>query len=122
MTNNWKRFLNPLCDYLSTSLSRTASGSGGQLRQKNPKTDPVTGLAMELVRKGTQAMDNPLVVEAENVHLQVEHIVPKASCGSNRISNLTLVCSKCYQKMVSQALTEFLKNKPRTNSENPSPG
>jgi 5-methylcytosine-specific restriction endonuclease McrA len=109
--------------------------------KKIQKLAPVTGLALELVRKGTQAMDNPdtqgaeyqqgtlagyegseYLLEkwgrrcaycgAENVPLQVEHIVPRIKGGSNRVSNLTLACAKCNQKKDSQDLTEFLKNKP----------
>ena len=85
---------------------------------------PVVGLAQELVRFDTQAMENPEIsgVEyqqgtlagyemreyllekwgrkcaycgTENVPLQVEHIVPKIKGGPNRASNLTLACKPC---------------------------
>ena len=34
---------------------------------------------------------------AKDVPLEVEHIVPKARGGSNRVSNLTISCHKCNQ-------------------------
>lgn len=48
----------------------------------------------------------------EGVPLQVEHIVPKASGGSNRVSNLTLSCHTCNQKKGSRSVKTFLAKKP----------
>lgn len=48
----------------------------------------------------------------KDVPLQVEHIVPKARGGSNRVSNLTLACECCNQKKGSKPIEEFLKKKP----------
>ncbi len=48
----------------------------------------------------------------ENVPLQIEHIVPKANNGSNRISNLCLACQKCNQKKGTQSIEQFLAKKP----------
>ena len=48
----------------------------------------------------------------KNVPLQVEHIVPKARGGSDRVSNLTLACECCNQKKGSKPVEEFLKKKP----------
>src|ERR1700738_1231029 len=31
----------------------------------------------------------------ENIPLQIEHIVPRAKGGTNRVSNLCLACEKC---------------------------
>jgi len=42
-----------------------------------------------------------------NVPLQVEHIVPKARGGSNRVSNLTLACESCNQKKGTMTAEEF---------------
>lgn len=42
-----------------------------------------------------------------NVPLQIEHINPKSRGGSNRISNLTLACSKCNLKKGTQTAKEF---------------
>jgi 5-methylcytosine-specific restriction endonuclease McrA len=50
---------------------------------------------------------------ASYVPLQVEHIVPKARGGSNRVSNLTLACECCNQKKGAKPVEEFLKNKPK---------
>lgn len=49
---------------------------------------------------------------ATGVPLQVEHIVPKARGGSNRVANLTLACECCNQKKGSNPVEEFLKNEP----------
>jgi hypothetical protein len=44
---------------------------------------------------------------AENVTLQIEHIIPRARGGSNRVSNLTLACGKCNQKKGTRTAAEF---------------
>ena len=49
---------------------------------------------------------------AENVPLNIDHVVPKARGGSNRISNLVLSCVNCNQKKDSQPVGVFLKNRP----------
>lgn len=49
----------------------------------------------------------------KDVPLQIEHIVPKARGGSNRVSNLTLACECCNQKKGSKPVEEFLKKKPK---------
>src|SRR5450755_3277654 len=48
----------------------------------------------------------------ENLPLQIEHIVPRAKGGSNRVSNLTLACEKCNTAKGIQDITVFLKKKP----------
>ncbi|MBK1641468.1 HNH endonuclease [Chromatium okenii] len=102
---------------------------------------PVTAISLELVRFDMQQMQNPEIsgVEyqrgtlagyevreyllekwqrqcvycgAKNVPLQIEHIQPRASGGSNRISNLALACASCNQKKGSQPIAEFLNKKP----------
>jgi len=109
---------------------------------------PITAISLELVKFDTQAMQNPEIngVEyqqgelfgyevreyllekfgrkciycgKENVPLQIEHIVPKARGGSNRVSNLTLACELCNKKKGNQTAEEFghpkvqaLANKP----------
>jgi hypothetical protein len=47
----------------------------------------------------------------ENVPLQIEHIVPRAKGGSNRVSNLCLACEKCNIAKGTKSLEEFLKKK-----------
>jgi 5-methylcytosine-specific restriction endonuclease McrA len=44
---------------------------------------------------------------AENVPLEVEHIIPRIRQGSNRISNLTLACTPCNQAKGAQTAAEF---------------
>jgi len=101
----------------------------------------VGGLSMELVKFDTQAMQNPEVsgteyqhgtlfgcevreyllekwgrccayCGAENVPLEVDHIVPRSRNGSDRVSNLTLACHNCNQKKGSRPVEEFLHRKP----------
>jgi hypothetical protein len=47
-----------------------------------------------------------------NVPLQIEHIIPKAKGGTDRVSNLTLACEKCNQKKGTKEIAVFLKKKP----------
>lgn len=42
-----------------------------------------------------------------NIPLEIEHIVPSSRGGSNRVSNLTLACSKCNQRKGTKTATEF---------------
>lgn len=97
---------------------------------------PISHLAQELVRFDMQKMQNAEIsgIEyqqgelqgyevreyllekgrrkcaycgAENIPLEVEHIVPKSRGGSNRVSNLTLACTLCNQKKGNQTAQEF---------------
>jgi 5-methylcytosine-specific restriction endonuclease McrA len=49
---------------------------------------------------------------AQGVPLQVEHIVPRARGGTNRVSNLTLACEPCNQRKGTQTLSAFLTDQP----------
>lgn len=49
---------------------------------------------------------------AENVRLEIDHIVPRSRSGSNRVSNLTICCRACNKKKSNSSLKEFLKKKP----------
>ena len=102
---------------------------------------PVSGIAQELVKFDTQRMQNPEISGVEyqqgelagyelkeyllekfgrrcvycaksGVPLNVEHIVPKARGGSNRLSNLAIACVECNQKKGARPIDEFLKGKP----------
>jgi len=44
---------------------------------------------------------------ATDIPLQIEHIVPKARGGSNRVSNLTLACDPCNRAKGTQTAQEF---------------
>jgi 5-methylcytosine-specific restriction endonuclease McrA len=101
----------------------------------------VTAISMELVRFDMQLMENPEIAGTEyqqgtlagyeareyllekwgrkcaycgkdNIPLQVEHIVPRAKGGTNRISNLSLACEKCNLAKGTKDMKEFLKKKP----------
>lgn len=48
----------------------------------------------------------------ENVPLQVEHIQPRASGGTNRVSNLCLACEPCNTQKGTQDIKIFLAKKP----------
>jgi 5-methylcytosine-specific restriction endonuclease McrA len=50
--------------------------------------------------------------DKKDIPLQIEHIVPKAKLGTNRISNLCLACSKCNQRKGTKDIKDFLKKKP----------
>jgi len=96
----------------------------------------VTHMSMELVRFDMQQMENPEIsgvayqqgelagyevreyllekfnrrcayCTIENVPLQIEHIVPRARGGSNRVSNLTLACAPCNLKKGTRTAEEF---------------
>jgi len=46
--------------------------------------------------------------DAQDVPLEVDHIVPRSKGGTDRISNLTLSCRACNQKKGSQKIEVFL--------------
>jgi hypothetical protein len=48
---------------------------------------------------------------AKNVPLQVEHIVPRAKGGTDRVSNLVIACVDCNQSKGSQLLDTWLSSK-----------
>ncbi len=97
---------------------------------------PIVAISLELVKFDTQAMQNPEIngVEyqqgelfgyevreyllekferkcaycgADSVPLQVEHIIPRARGGSNRVSNLTIACGPCNFRKGNQTAEEF---------------
>ncbi len=102
---------------------------------------PVTGLAMELVRFDMQTMENPDIEGAEyqrgtlagyelreyllakwdhacaycgatEVPLNLDHIVPRARGGSNRVSNLACACIPCNTEKGARPVEEFLASRP----------
>ncbi len=50
--------------------------------------------------------------DATGVPLQIEHVVPRAAGGSNRISNLTLACGPCNTAKDTQRIDTFLASTP----------
>lgn len=102
---------------------------------------PLGIISMELVRFDTQLMQNPEISGVmyqqgelagyevrqyllekwgracvycgkEGIPLEVEHIRPKSCGGTDRISNLTLSCTKCNHKKGNKPIEQFLKKKP----------
>ncbi|MBW4669396.1 MAG: HNH endonuclease [Cyanomargarita calcarea GSE-NOS-MK-12-04C] len=49
--------------------------------------------------------------DVENVPLEIEHIQAKSSCGSDRVSNLTLACHDCNQQKGNLDVADFLNQK-----------
>jgi 5-methylcytosine-specific restriction endonuclease McrA len=103
---------------------------------------PVSGLAMELVRFDTQLLENPditgveyqqgalagyevreFVLErgghkcaycgAENIPLNLDHVVSRARGGSDRVSNLVPSCIRCNQAKGSMDVRSFVKDAAR---------
>jgi 5-methylcytosine-specific restriction endonuclease McrA len=97
---------------------------------------PIGALSQELVKIDTQLLQNPEISGVEyqqgelagyevreyvlekwgrrcaychttGVPLQIEHIVPKARGGSDRVSNLTLACEPCNVAKGTQTAAEF---------------
>jgi hypothetical protein len=109
--------------------------------QKLCRFTPISGISLELVKFDMQAIQNPEVssilyqqgelvgyeireyllekfnrtcvyCRAKNIPLQVEHVIPKAKGGSNRVSNLTLACNDCNKSKGTLSIEEFLYDKP----------
>ena len=97
---------------------------------------PISDISMELVKFDMQKMVNPEISGLEyqqgelvgyevreyllekwgrkcaycgkkDIPLQIEHIIPRARGGSDRVSNLTLACEKCNQKKGTKTAEEF---------------
>jgi len=97
---------------------------------------PLTAISMELSRFDTQFIEDAEIASAgyqqgtlagyevreyllekwgrrcaycgaTDVPLQVEHLIPRARGGSNRVSNLTLACELCNQKKGNRTAVEF---------------
>ncbi|MEO8956789.1 MAG: RNA-guided endonuclease IscB, partial [Ktedonobacteraceae bacterium] len=102
---------------------------------------PISAMSQEVVKFDLQRMENPEIagVEyqqgtlfgyevheyllekwgrkctycgAEQVPLQVEHVVPRAVRVDNRISNLVLACDSCNKKKGKQDIHVFLADQP----------
>ena len=109
---------------------------------------PIVAISLELVKFDTQAMVNPEISDveyqqgklfgyevreyllekfrrkcaycgAENIPLQVEHIIPKTRDGSNRVSNLTIACKECNQRKGNQTAEEFGHSEVQEQAKKP---
>jgi 5-methylcytosine-specific restriction endonuclease McrA len=99
---------------------------------------PITSIAVETVRFDMQKMDNPEISGVTyqqgtlfgyevreyllekwkrecvycgmtNVRLEIDHIIPKNSGGTNRVDNLVICCRSCNEKKGNRTIQEFLK-------------
>ncbi len=102
---------------------------------------PISSIVQELVRFDMQQLENPEISGVEyqqgtlhqyetreyllakwhrtcaycgdqNTPLEVEHIVPRAKGGTNRVANLTLACVPCNRAKGTMGLQDFLSKKP----------
>ena len=103
---------------------------------------PLTGISQELVRFDLQLLENPEIsgveyqqgtlagyevkeylLERENRTcaycgkprqvLNIEHIIPRAKGGSDRIGNLTIACVKCNTEKGSRDVEDFVKDQEK---------
>jgi 5-methylcytosine-specific restriction endonuclease McrA len=101
------------------------------------RCSPVSALSMELARFDTQALERPGIrgveyqqgtlsgyevreyllekwgrrcqyCDAEQVPLQIDHVLSKSRGGTDRVSNLTLACQPCNQRKGNRDLRDFL--------------
>lgn len=104
------------------------------------KLAPISSIALETVRFDMQKIQNPEIIgelyqqgelmgyeireyllekwgrkcaycSAEHTRLEIDHIVPKSKGGTNKVSNLTIVCRACNVKKANHPLEEFLYKK-----------
>jgi 5-methylcytosine-specific restriction endonuclease McrA len=117
--------------------------------QRIQQSVPLTALTCETVRFDTQKLVNPEIrgveyqrgtlfgyeireyllekwgrkcayCDAKNVPLQIDHIVPRSSGGSDRVGNLTLACESCNPKKGSLTVAEFVPNRAKILLKTPS--
>jgi 5-methylcytosine-specific restriction endonuclease McrA len=130
--NNRRRYEGWLPPSLKSRVDNVLSWA-----RKLARTVPLTSIAVETVRFDLQKIQNPEIVgveyqqgellgyevreyllekwnrqcaycDANNLALQVEHIVPRSHGGSNRVSNLTIACEPCNQAKSNRSLEDFL--------------
>ena len=106
------------------------------LVEKFKKLMPITDISSEHVKFDTQLLDNPNIEGVEyqqgelagyeireyllekfdrkcvycgkkDVPLEIEHLIPKARGGSNRLDNLAIACRECNAKKGTQTAKEF---------------
>jgi 5-methylcytosine-specific restriction endonuclease McrA len=136
------RFLNRArkAEWLPPSLESRIANIETWVRRIR-KICPVTAISQELVRFDLQQLQNPEIngveyqrgelfgfevkeyllakwgrkcayCSAENLPLEIEHILAKSKGGSNRVTNLTLACRKCNETKGNLPVEQFLKKKP----------
>jgi hypothetical protein len=109
------------------------------LSKKLSRIAPITSIAVETVRFDMQKLEYPEISGVEyqqgtlfgyevreyllekwgrkcaycaatEVRLEIDHIIPKSSGGTNAVGNLTICCRSCNEKKGSQALQAFIKD------------
>jgi 5-methylcytosine-specific restriction endonuclease McrA len=100
---------------------------------------PITSIAVETVRFDMQKLENPEIsgveyqkgtlfgyevreyllekwgrkcayCQATDLRLEIDHIIPKSSGGTNAVGNLTICCRSCNEKKNNQTLQAFIKD------------
>jgi 5-methylcytosine-specific restriction endonuclease McrA len=84
-----------------TQLMQNAEVSGVEYQQGTLAGDEIRAYLLEKVGRKCASC------HATNVRLQVEHIVPEARDGSNRVSNLTIACKPCNDAKGTRTAAEF---------------
>ncbi len=102
---------------------------------------PISRIAVERTKFDLQLLDNPTITnldyqrgtlfgwelrayvlatwnyqcaycEANNVPLELDHVVPRSRHGSDRVSNLVACCRPCNERKGNQPLEQFLAGRP----------
>jgi len=109
------------------------------LSRKLSRLAPLTSIAIETVRFDMQKLENPEIsgtayqqgtlfgyevreyllekwgrkcayCKATGVRLEIDHILPKSSGGTDAVRNLTICCRSCNEKKGNRPLQDFLKH------------
>lgn len=128
-------------DWIPPSLEHRVLTTMTQVRRFQ-KLLPVTTIAYEAVRFDMQQLENPEITGVEyqqgtlfgtevreylltkygnscvycnaiDVPLNLDHVVPKAAGGSDRVSNLVTACINCNQAKGNQPIEAFITDKTR---------
>jgi 5-methylcytosine-specific restriction endonuclease McrA len=126
--------------WLPPSLQSRVDNTAAWVRRYR-RLAPVSAISIEHVRFDTQLMQQPAIAGVEyqqgslagfelreyllekwdrrcaycgikDVPLNVEHIVPRARGGSNRVGNLAIACEPCNQAKGARAIQDFLHERP----------
>jgi 5-methylcytosine-specific restriction endonuclease McrA len=126
--------------WLPPSLQSRVDNTAAWVRRYR-RLAPVSALSLEHVRFDTQLLQKPNLAGVEyqqgelagfelreyllekwdrrcaycgitDVPLNVEHIVPRARGGSNRVGNLAIACAPCNQAKGARPIQDFLRDQP----------
>ena len=114
-----------------------------QLSKRLSRIAPITDIAIETVRFDMQKLESPEIsgteyqqgtlfgyevreyllekwgrkcayCKAVDLRLEIDHIIPKSSGGTNAVRNLTICCRSCNEKKGKRTLQDFLKDPAHT--------